>query len=46
MKTPSMTAKNAIATRKISDSFALMENAMNSATISVTGERVQIISSI
>ena len=42
MSTTIITPRNAIATRNTSESFALMENAMNSATISVTGARVQI----
>ena len=42
MSTKIITPRNAIATRNTSESFALTENAMNSATISVTGARVQI----
>ena len=46
MSTTSTTASTAITPRKTMESFALMESAMTSATMSVTGARVNIMSII
>ena len=46
MSTTIITSSTAMTTRKIMESFALMESAMTSATMSVTGARVNIMSII
>ena len=43
MSTTSITASAAMTTRNTMDSRALMDSAMTSATMSVTGARVHII---